>query len=157
MRGARVIPETGNRLECHAMVRRREPRGRGEWAGVTGPRGVGRGRAPCAPGPRVNGSKPGEVGPGALCARPPSTSRNHMIQKRAKEAGWEIPSCKTLQMMHWGGLVGAAHADQSHRIGGSLCAAEVSALQLAVAWRTHWLSSRKAGGTTEPSQCRHIL
>ena len=115
------------------MVRRREPRGRGEWAGVTGPRGVGRGRAPCAPGPRVNGSKPGEVGPGALCARPPSTSRNHMIQKRAKEAGWEIPSCKTLQMMHWGGLVGAAHADQSHRIGGSLCAAEVSALQLAVA------------------------
>ena len=34
---------------------------------------------------------------------------------------------------------------------------EVSALQLAVAWRTHWLSSRKADGTTEPSQCRHIL
>ena len=38
--------------------------------------------------------RPGEVGPGALCARPPS--RNHMIQKNVKEAGWEIPSRKTI-------------------------------------------------------------
>ena len=44
--GARVTSETGNRSVCHAMVRRREPRGQG---------GVGRGRAPCAPVPRVNG------------------------------------------------------------------------------------------------------
>ena len=32
--GARVLPGTGTRLACHAMVRRREPRGQGEWAGA---------------------------------------------------------------------------------------------------------------------------
>ena len=32
--GARVTSETGNRSACHAMVRRREPRGQGEWAGA---------------------------------------------------------------------------------------------------------------------------
>ena len=90
------------------------------------------------------------VGPGALCARPPS--RNHMIQKNAKEAGWEVPSRKT---KHWDGSL-AQHMLATSQ-GLAVASEEVSALQLAVAWRTHWLSSRKADGTTEPSQCRHIL
>ena len=46
------------------------------------------------------------MGPGALRARPPS--RNHMIQKNAKEAGWEVPSRKT---KHWDGSLAQPDVD----------------------------------------------
>jgi len=157
VRGARVLPEIGTRLACHAMVRRREPLGQGEWAGagrLVRPAHVSTfrsrvmwRRAHCAPCPLqecATGSHggrlvrpapvstvkgPGEVGPGALCARPPS--RNHMTQKNAKEAGWEVPSRKT---KHWDGSLAQHMLTTSHKMG--RVHFNPSALQLAVAWRT---------------------
>ena len=60
----------------------------------------------------------------AHCA-PGAPSRNHMIQKNAKEAGWEVPSRKT---KHWDGSLAQHMLTTSHRIGGSLCGGERTAV-----------------------------
>ena len=70
-------------MACHAMVRHREPRGQGEWAGagrLVRPAPVSTvrsramwSRAPCAPGPLQecatgsHGAKGSGKGPGAKC------------------------------------------------------------------------------------------